>query len=109
MTKLQIAMSGLTVCIRSAAERRRLHARVSPLPIIAGALLCRAYALANAHTDKLTRYAGACWTLLLAERLTSIVLWRGEDAELLHEAEQVPFGPLFHNLTVHNAVDVSAG
>src|SRR5260370_25735741 len=47
--------------------------------------------------------------MALAERLSSTVSWRGEDAQLLHEAREVRFEPLFHNLAVHNPVDVRAG
>src|SRR5579859_1471194 len=35
---------------------------------------------------------------------------RGADhAKLLQQAERVPFGPLFHNLAVHDVVNVSTG
>jgi hypothetical protein len=35
--------------------------------------------------------------------------WRRDNAELLHQAEHVRFSPLFYNLAVYNAIDVSAG
>src|SRR5262245_23255437 len=34
---------------------------------------------------------------------------RRKEAKLLQQAEHVLFGPLFHNLAAHNAVDVCAG
>jgi hypothetical protein len=46
---------------------------------------------------------------LLAGRLTSPVPWRGQEAELLHQAKHVNFDPLLHDLAVHNPVDVNAG
>ena len=41
--------------------------------------------------------------------LTPTARWRGEDAELLHQAEHVGFDPPVNYLAIHNAVDISAG
>ena len=44
-----------------------------------------------------------------AARLASGLSWGGPDAELLHQAGQVSFEPLFHNLAAGDPVDVGAG
>ena len=67
------------------------------------ALPCRAYALANATlTNRRALYA-------LAERLPSIMRWHGEEAESLQGASSVSLEPLFHDLAVHDVVDVNTG
>jgi hypothetical protein len=73
-------------------------------PIPARAFRGLADALAHAHAGTLTRSRK-----LLAERLPSPVPWRGQEAELLHQAKHVNFNPLLHDLAVHNPVDVNAG
>jgi hypothetical protein len=49
------------------------------------------------------------WCCYLTLRLPSPVPKRGQDAELLREAQHVSFDQLFHNLATHHPVDVGAG